>query len=328
MHLNLNNAHILVTGGAGFMGSAFIRFALKQEAFAGHLSNLDLLTYAGHLENLDSIKGDERYTFFHGDIRDQPLLEKIHEERPITAIVHFAAETHVDRSIIDPDAFIQTNVVGTYKLLEFVRKYPEIHFHHISTDEVYGALGNEGTFTENSPYRPNSPYSASKASSDHLVRSYGMTYKLSTTTSHASNNYGPGQYPEKLIPLMIQKILEKKELPVYGAGENIREWLFVEDHARAIWTILDRGKKGEVYNIGGGNEMKNIDLLHLLFEIMKEVTGEKVDEKLIAFVEDRPGHDFRYAMDGAKVEQLGYRPIWPLKAGLRETIRSMKKVCV
>lgn len=317
-----------MTGGAGFMGSAFIRFILKQEAFEGHLSNLDLLTYAGHLENLESVKDDARYTFFHGDIRDHALLKKIQSERPITAIVHFAAETHVDRSITDPDAFIQTNIVGTYGLLEFVRKHPEIHFHHISTDEVYGALGNEGAFTENSPYKPNSPYSASKASSDHLVRSYGVTYKLSTTTSHASNNYGPGQYPEKFIPLMIQRIKEKKELPIYGAGENIREWLFVEDHARAIWTILQHGKKGEVYNIGGGNEMKNIDLLHLLFDVMEDVTGEKVNEKLITYVADRPGHDFRYAMDGAKIEQLGYRPIWPLKAGLRETIRSMKKVCV
>ncbi len=328
MHLNLNNAHILVTGGAGFMGSAFIRFVLKQESFEGHLTNLDLLTYAGHLENLESIQGDERYTFFHGDIQDEELLEKIQKEKPITAIVHFAAETHVDRSITDPDTFIQTNIIGTYKLLEFVRKHPEIHFHHISTDEVYGALGKEGMFTEDSPYRPNSPYSASKASSDHLVRSYGVTYKLSTTLSHASNNYGPGQYPEKFIPLMIQRILEKKELPIYGAGENIREWLFVEDHARAVWTILQHGKKGEVYNIGGGNEMKNIDLLHLLFEVMEEITGEKVDEGLITYVADRPGHDFRYAMDGAKVEQLGYRPIWPLKAGIRETIRSMKKVCV
>ncbi len=328
MHLNLNSAHILVTGGAGFMGSAFIRYVLKEEGFVGHISNLDLLTYAGNLENLDSVQKDERYSFFHGDIRDQKLLESIQEKRAITVIVHFAAETHVDRSITGPDAFVQTNIVGTYELLEFVRKHPEIHFHHISTDEVYGTLGKKGVFTEESPYRPNSPYSASKASSDHLVRSYGETYKLSTTTSHASNNYGPGQYPEKFIPLMIQNILNKKELPVYGAGENIREWLFVEDHARAIWTILQGGKKGEVYNIGGGNEMKNIDLLQHLFEVMEEVIGEKVDEELITYVADRPGHDFRYAMDGAKVEQLGYRPIWPLKAGLRETVRSMKKVFI
>lgn len=328
MHLDLNNAHILVTGGAGFMGSAFIRFVLKQENFKGHVSNLDLLTYAGNLGNLEEIEGDQRYTFYHGDIADEVLLEKIQQEKPIQAIVHFAAETHVDRSITGPDAFMQTNIMGTYHLLEFVRRHPEIHFHHISTDEVYGALGKEGTFNEDSPYQPNSPYSASKAASDHLVRSYGVTYKISTTLSHASNNYGPGQYPEKFIPLMIQNIFDKKELPVYGAGENIREWLYVEDHARAVWAILSCGKKGEVYNVAGGSEMKNIDLLHLLMEIMEEVTGEKVDENLIRYVTDRPGHDYRYAMDGAKIQQLGYRPIWPLKAGLRETIRSMKKECV
>lgn len=328
MHLDLNNAHLLVTGGAGFMGSAFIRFVLKQEEFQGHVTNLDLLTYAGNLENLVSVKGDERFSFYQGDISDEALLGKIHKEKPIHAIVHFAAETHVDRSIAGPDDFMQTNIMGTYHLLEFARRYPEIHFHHISTDEVYGALGKEGIFTEDSPYKPNSPYSASKAASDHLVRSYGMTYKSSTTTSHASNNYGPGQYPEKFIPLMIQSILEEKELPVYGAGENIREWLFVEDHARAIWTILLNGKKGEVYNIGGGSEMKNIDLLHLLIEVMEEATGKKVDQRLITYVTDRSGHDYRYAMDGAKVEQLGYRPIWPLKAGLRETVRSMIKECV
>ncbi|MDJ0651923.1 MAG: dTDP-glucose 4,6-dehydratase [Simkaniaceae bacterium] len=327
MHLNLNNGHILLTGGAGFMGSAFIRFILKQESFKGHLSNLDCLTYAAHLENLESIQGDERYTFFHGDVRDEKLLEEIQRKRPITVIVHFAAETHVDRSITDPDPFIQTNIIGTYKLLEFIRKHPEIHFHHISTDEVYGSLGTEGTFTEDACYRPNSPYAASKASSDHLVRSYGVTYKLSTTLSHASNNYGPGQHPEKFIPLMIQRILEKKELPMYGTGDHIREWLFVEDHARAVWAILSLGKKGEVYNIGGGIAMKNIDLLHLLFEVMEEITGKKIDKGLVTYVADRPGHDFRYAMDGAKVEQLGYRPIWPFKVGLRETIRSMKKVC-
>lgn len=325
MHLDLNNAHLLVTGGAGFMGSAFIRFVLKQENFQGHVTNLDLLTYAGNLDNLESVKDCENYSFYHGDIQDEALLEQIQKERPIDAIVHFAAETHVDRSITGPDAFVQTNIMGTYHLLEFVRRHPEIHIHHISTDEVYGALGKEGVFTEASPYKPNSPYSASKAASDHLVRSYGVTYKISTTISHASNNYGPGQYPEKFIPLMIQNILDQKPLPVYGAGENIREWLFVEDHARAIWTILLNGKKGEVYNIGGGSELKNIDLLHLLIEVMEEVTGEKVDRDLITYVTDRPGHDYRYAMDGAKVQQLGYRPIWPLKAGLRETVRSMRK---
>ncbi|MEM8727385.1 MAG: dTDP-glucose 4,6-dehydratase [Chlamydiota bacterium] len=325
MSLNLNDAHILVTGGAGFMGSNFIRFVLKQESFKGHLSNPVLLTYAGHLENLESIQGDDRYTFFYGDIRDEQLLEKIQRERPVTAIVHFAGETHVDRSIADPDPFIQTNIIGTYKLLEFVRKDPEIHFHHISTDEVYGPLGKKGRFTEESPYRPNSPYSASKAGSDHLVRAYEMTYKLSTTLSHASNNYGPGQYPEKFIPLIVQKILKKKEIPIYGTGENIREWLFVEDHARAVWIILQQGKKGEAYNIRGGNEMKNSDLLQLLFEVTEEITGEKVDRRLVTYIDDRPGHDFRYAMDGAKTERLGYRPVWSLKVGIRETIRAMNE---
>jgi dTDP-glucose 4,6-dehydratase len=328
MHLDLNNAHLLVTGGAGFMGSAFIRFVLKQKEFQGHVTNLDLLTYAGNLENLEKVQDDERYTFYQGNISDRALLEKIQKERPIEVIVHFAAETHVDRSITGPNVFMETNIMGTYHLLEFVRSHPEIHFHHISTDEVYGALGKEGVFTEESPYKPNSPYSASKGASDHLVRSYGVTYKISTTLSHASNNYGPGQYPEKFIPLMIQNILQKKALPMYGAGENIREWLFVEDHARAIWTILERGEKGEVYNIGGESEMKNIDLLHLLIEVMEEMIEEKVDRNLITYVTDRPGHDYRYAMDGTKIQSLGYRPIWPLKAGLHETIRSMQKECV
>ncbi|MCB1081645.1 MAG: dTDP-glucose 4,6-dehydratase [Chlamydiia bacterium] len=328
MLLDLSKAHILVTGGAGFMGSAFIRFVLKQEGFQGRISNLDLLTYCGDLENLDEVKGDSRYTLYQGDIGDEALLETIHKERGIDIIVHFAAETHVDRSIANPEAFMQTNVMGTYHLLEFVRRHPEVHFHHISTDEVYGALGSEGAFTEESPYKPNSPYSASKAASDHLVRSYGKTYHLSTTLSHACNNYGPGQYPEKLIPFMIQNMFENKELPVYGTGENVREWLFVEDHARAIWTILERGKKGEVYNVGGGCEMKNIDLIYLLFEVMEEVTGKKVNENLITYVTDRPGHDFRYSMESKKMEALGYRPIWSLKEGLKETVRSMKKECV
>ncbi len=328
MHLKLNNAHILVTGGAGFMGSAFIRYVLKQEDFAGHLSNLDLLTYAGNLSNVAAVSSDERYTFYQGDIRDRDLLGKIHKERPIDLIVHFAAETHVDRSITDPAVFLETNVMGTHVLLEFVKAHSKIHFHHISTDEVYGALGKEGRFTEESSYKPNSPYSASKASADHFVRAYGATYGLSTTLSHASNNYGPCQYPEKFIPLMIQNALEGKPLPVYGSGENVREWLYVEDHARAIWAILSQGKKGEVYNIGGGNEMKNLDLLQLILNVVEEMTGETGLDRLITYVPDRLGHDFRYAMDGAKVEQLGYRPIWPLRAGLRETIKTFPGVLV
>ncbi len=323
MLLNLNQNHLLVTGGAGFMGSAFIRYALKHAGFTGHISNLDLLTYAGNLANLKEVEGDPRYRFYKGDIRDRALLETIHDERPIDGIVHFAAETHVDRSITDPMPFLETNILGTCNLLEFVRTHPEIHFHHISTDEVYGALGPEGIFTEKTPYRPNSPYSASKASSDHFVRAYGVTYGMSTTLSHASNNYGPGQYPEKFIPLMIQNALGKKPLPVYGKGENVREWLFVEDHARAVWTILEEGKKGEVYNIGGGNEMKNIDLLRLILKVAEEMTEEKNLEELITFVIDRPGHDFRYAMDGTKMTTLGFTPQWSLEAGLRATIKEL-----
>ncbi|WP_194848153.1 dTDP-glucose 4,6-dehydratase [Candidatus Neptunochlamydia vexilliferae] len=317
---NLNQAHLLVTGGAGFMGSAFIRYVLSQPGFTGHISNLDLLTYAGNLDNLKEVEEDSRYAFYKGDVRDRSVLEEIHKEKPLTAIVHFAAETHVDRSITDPTPFLETNILGTCNLLEFVRTHPNIHFHHISTDEVYGALGADGIFTEETPYRPNSPYSASKASSDHFVRAYAVTYDLSTTLSHASNNYGPGQYPEKFIPLMIQNALGKKPLPVYGKGENIREWLFVEDHSRAIWTILEEGKKGEVYNIGGGNEMKNIDLLRLILKVAEEMTAEKNLEALITFVTDRPGHDFRYAMDGTKVSSLGFTPQWSLEAGLRATM--------
>ena len=218
--------------------------------------------------------------------------------------------------------------MGTHVLLEFVRTYSKIHFHNISTDEVYGALGKRGRFTEESSYKPNSPYSASKASADHFVRAYAATYGLSTTLSHASNNYGPCQYPEKFIPLMIKNALEGKSLPVYGSGENVREWLYVEDHARAIWTILSQGKRGEVYNIGGGNEMKNLDLLQLILKVVEEVTGETKLERLITYVPDRLGHDFRYAMDGAKAEQLGYLPVWPLREGLRETIKTFPGVLV
>ena len=318
----LDSAHLLVTGGAGFMGSAFIRYILGGESFEGHVTNLDLLTYAGNLENVKSVENDSRYTFTLGDIRDRDLLEKIHRERPITHIVHFAAETHVDRSIDGPLPFLETNILGTFHLLEFVRSHEKIHFHQISTDEVYGALGTEGTFDEGSPYKPNSPYSASKASADHFVRAYGVTYGIMTTLSHASNNYGPCQYPEKLIPLMIQKALKGEPLPVYGTGENVREWLYVDDHARAVSTILEKGNRGQVYNISGGTELKNLDLLHLLLETIEEMTGKKGLQELITFVPDRPGHDFRYAMEGTKMEELGYRPVWPMAAGLKETIQS------
>ena len=328
MHWDPNDAHLLVTGGAGFIGSTFIHFVLDQQDFNGHLSNIDLLTYAADLANLDSIKKDSRYTFFHGDICDTDLLEMIHKQRPITAIIHFAAETHVDRSISNPDPFMRTNIIGTYTLLKFIRKHPTIHFHHISTDEVYGSLGKEGVFTETSPYRPNSPYAASKASADHLIRSYTITYQLSTTLSHGTNTYGPRQDKEKFIPLMVARIFEKKPLPLYGKGENIREWLFVEDHVRAIWTILQQGKKGEAYNIGGGCPMSNTELLHLLFTIIADLTGERIDQNLITYVPDRLGHDFRYAMDGTKMKQLGYHPRWSLRQGLTKTIQSIQQVFV
>ncbi|MCB1084789.1 MAG: dTDP-glucose 4,6-dehydratase [Chlamydiia bacterium] len=323
--MSWDHKHLLVTGGAGFMGSAFIRYVLGRGNFTGHITNLDLLTYAGNLENVESVSRDERYSFCHGDIGDRILLENIHQARPIGAIIHFAAETHVDRSIEAPTPFVTTNILGTYNLLEFVRAYPKIHFHHISTDEVYGTLGKTGRFDEDSPYRPNSPYSASKASSDHFVRAYHKTYGLKTTLSHASNNYGPGQYPEKLIPLMITRALKKKALPVYGAGENVREWLYVEDHAQAVWTILNEGKSGEVYNVGGESEMSNLSLLHLLLEVIEEEKGEKGLKELISFVPDRPGHDFRYALEGTKMEALGYKPRWGLREGLKATVNAQLK---
>jgi len=307
---NLNSGHIVVTGGAGFMGSSFIRYVLGKEGFAGQVTNLDSLTYAGSRANVASAQADPRYRFVHGDIRDAGVLETL---GPIDLIVHFAAESHVDRSIEGPQIFLETNVLGTCQLLEYVKKYPKTHFHHISTDEVYGALGKEGTFTETSPYRPNSPYSASKASADHFVRAYGVTYGISTTLSHASNNYGPCQYREKLIPLIIERARQKEPLPVYGKGENVREWLYVDDHSAAIWTILERGISGEAYNIPGSVEMRNIDLIHLVLQLMNE-------DGNIAYVKDRPGHDFRYAMEGEKIRALGWTPKWTIEKGLEETI--------
>lgn len=246
-----NVKQLLVTGGAGFMGSGFIRRLLQDGNGPERIVNFDLLTYAASLENLDGFHDHPRYRFIQGDIRNQPLIEKILEENEIDAIAHFAAETHVDRSIASARPFLEANVMGTLSLLEAVRKFPHIHFHHISTDEVYGSLGESGSFTEFSPYRPNSPYSASKAAADHLVRAFAHTYGLSTTISHSSNNYGPGQYPEKFIPVMILNCLSGKPLPVYGRGANVRDWLYVDDHADAVWAILQRGRKGEVYDVGG-----------------------------------------------------------------------------
>ena len=313
---------LLVTGGAGFIGSAFIRYVLHAVSDI-HIVNLDLLTYAGNLKNLESVQEDPRYSFVKGDICDEPLVEKLCKEHQIDTIVHFAAESHVDRSIRGPRAFFETNVGGTLSLLEVVRRLPHIHFHHVSTDEVYGSLSESGYFCESSPYRPNSPYAASKAASDHFVRAYAHTYGLSTTLSHCSNNYGPYQFPEKFIPHMILNALKKNPLPVYGSGVNVRDWLYVDDHADALWQILDKGEKGEVYDIGGSFEMRNLDLLEQILEHLAAHQQKDLQQyrQLITFVPDRPGHDLRYAIDGSKIQQqLGWQPQHDLHTGLRKTI--------
>lgn len=317
--------NILVTGGAGFIGSAFIRHLLDPATgFTGLCLNYDALTYAGNLENLSEVDQDGRYRFVQGDICDQSFVESLCKEHTIDTIIHFAAESHVDRSILGPEAFIQTNIVGTFHLLEVVRKFPHIHFHHVSTDEVYGSLGATGYFTEETPYQPNSPYSASKASSDHLVRAYHHTYNLSTCISNCSNNYGPFHFPEKLVPLMILHCLERKSLPVYGQGLNVRDWLYVDDHAQALYLLLLKGRKGETYNIGGEAEWKNIDLVHEIIHMIAEIKGiDKSElESLIVYVKDRPGHDLRYAIDCSKLKrELGWRPSHTLPDGLRKTIQ-------
>lgn len=311
--------NVLVTGGAGFIGSAFIRRCLEE---IGTIVNLDLLTYAAHEKNMAAFLHDPRHIFVKGDIRDTKLVEKLCQDHQIEAIVHFAAESHVDRSIKGPQAFIETNILGTFSLLEVVRKNRHIHFHHVSTDEVYGSIA-DGFFNETSPYKPNSPYAASKAASDHLVRAWGHTYNLSTTLSHCSNNYGPCQHREKFIPLMISHCLQGKPLPVYGQGLNVRDWLYVDDHADAVWRILNHGKKGDVYDIGGSTEKQNIDLLHTLIKLVARKTSQEEDQlrRLITFVDDRPGHDFRYAIDSSKiVNDLGWSPLHTLEKGLEKTI--------
>ncbi len=314
---------LLVTGGAGFIGSAFIRQLFRNPDFTGSIVNLDLLTYAGNPENLAGAVDPARYRLVRGDIADQTLVAGLCEEHGIDSIVNFAAESHVDRSILGPGVFVQTNIVGTYALLEVVRQRPSIHFHHVSTDEVYGSLGATGLFTEQTAYDPSSPYSASKAASDHLVRAYQRTYGISTTISNCSNNYGPYHFPEKLIPLMILNLFEGKELPVYGDGLNVRDWLFVDDHAEALWVILTRGQPGQTYNVGGNNEWTNLAIVNQLIALVAERQGRPEAELVaqIRFVKDRPGHDRRYAIDSSKLQtELGWQPRHDLATGLRETV--------
>ncbi|MGE8544572.1 MAG: dTDP-glucose 4,6-dehydratase [Acinetobacter johnsonii] len=323
---------ILVTGGAGFIGSAVIRHIIENTHH--HVLNVDKLTYAGNLESLQSIEQSERYQFFQTDICDQVELEKIFENFQPNVVMHLAAESHVDRSIDGPAAFIQTNIVGTYSLLEAARKYwlsltldakEAFRFHHISTDEVYGDLeGTTDLFTETTPYTPSSPYSASKASSDHLVRAWQRTYGLPTIVTNCSNNYGPYHFPEKLIPLVILNALDMKPLPIYGKGDQIRDWLFVEDHARALYQVVTEGVVGETYNIGGHNEKQNIEVVKTICKILDELKPESTGQKyetLITFVKDRPGHDLRYAIDAAKIEkELGWTPQETFETGIRKTV--------
>lgn len=337
-------ARLLVTGGAGFIGSNFVEYWLDRHP-QERVVVLDALTYAGNLANLQAVKERAELRFVHGNIGDTALVEQLLRQERLDTIVHFAAESHVDRSIEGPEAFIETNVVGTHSMLKAARRVwveektvPAHRFHHISTDEVYGSLGpQDAAFTESTPYAPNSPYSASKAASDHLVRSYHHTYSLQTTISNCSNNYGPRQYPEKLIPVMLAHLLAGKALPIYGDGRNVRDWLHVADHCRGIEAILQRGKVGEVYNIGGRSECQNIELIRMLCRIADEELNSQpalcerfpnsavarggTSESLVSYVIDRPGHDRRYAIDCTKVERdCSFRPQIALESGLRATV--------
>ncbi len=318
--------NILITGGAGFIGSHVIRLFVKKYA-DNHIYNLDALTYAGNLENLKDIEDAANYTFLKGDINDSEYIDRMFKEYKFDVVIHLAAESHVDRSIEDPLAFVRTNIIGTVNLLNAFRNthknFNEKLFYHISTDEVYGTLGETGLFTEHTSYDPNSPYSASKASSDHFVRAYGETYGLPFVITNCSNNYGPNQFPEKLIPLFINNIINNKSLPVYGDGKYTRDWLYVEDHARAIDLVFHKGKNKETYNIGGFNEWQNIDLVKLLCKLMDEKLNriKGSSEKLITYVKDRPGHDKRYAIDASKInKELGWEPSVTFEEGLSKTI--------
>lgn len=308
---------ILVTGGAGFIGANFIDFVLKKYP-QDSIVNLDALTYAGNLDNLKAWADEPRYRFVKGDICDHELVEQLMSE--VDAVVHFAAESHVDRSIADSSAFIRTNIIGTHTLLEALRKFPEIRFHHVSTDEVYGALGlADDPFSEKTPYDPKSPYSASKASSDHLVRAYTHTYGLKTTISNCSNNYGPFQFPEKLIPLFVTNLIDGKKVPLYGEGGNIRDWIHVTDHCWAVDLILRQGKLGETYCVGGNCERSNKQITYKILELM----GQGEDK--IEFVADRPGHDLRYAIDSSKIKrELGWQPEFDFEEGLKQTVEWYK----
>ena len=327
MELVSTTRNILITGGAGFIGSHVVRrFVTKYPHY--RIINLDALTYAGNLENLRDVEHASNYTFVKADIRDAEAMARVFVEHGIDGVIHLAAESHVDRSISDPMAFVNTNVIGTVTLLNAARDawkgaMEGKRFYHVSTDEVYGSLHDDGFFTEETPYDPQSPYSASKASSDHFVRAYGNTYKLSFVLSNCSNNYGSHHFPEKLIPLMINNIRTSKPLPVYGKGENVRDWLWVEDHAIAIDTVFHKGVDGETYNIGGHNEWKNIDLVHLLCRIMDKKLGRAEGEsaKQITYVTDRAGHDLRYAIDASKIErELGWKPSITFEVGLERTV--------
>ena len=323
---------LLVTGGAGFIGSNFIQYILTHDNQKDItlLVNLDLLTYAGNLENLKSVEEDPRYHFVKGNICDKLLVEKLFTEYDFDTVVHFAAESHVDRSIIEPEVFLNTNVIGTQTLLDAAKhhwnlepnnKYSQqycsdVRFLQVSTDEVYGALGKTGMFTETTPLAPNSPYSVSKASADLLVRAYYQTYGMPVNITRCSNNYGPYQFPEKLIPLMIHNALQNKPLPVYGDGMQIRDWLHVQDHCAAIAAVLEKGKIGEVYNVGGNNEKANIEIVRLILEELGK------SENLITYVKDRPGHDRRYAIDSAKIiTELGWKPVYTFEKGIQETVQ-------
>ncbi len=321
--------NILVTGGAGFIGSNFIRYVLTKTDFKGRLINFDKLTYAGNPENLADLAQayPERYVLEQGDICDNQRVTEVWTKYNIDAVAHFAAESHVDRSILGPGEFVRTNIEGTFTLLEVARALwkdrKDVLFHHVSTDEVYGSLGDTGYFTETTPYDPRSPYSASKAASDHLVSAYTHTYGLPVTKSNCSNNYGPYHFPEKLIPLMILKLQKGETLPVYGDGKNVRDWLYVEDHAEAIWTVMTKGTLGETYNVGGENEWENLKLVQVLCEKTAQALGRPAQDflSLIRFVPDRPGHDRRYAIDCSKIKrELGWKPRTEFSQGLEKTV--------